>query len=324
MDTLEETVRAFAGTEPWQGDVPKGCFPNFLGVMTELAFVADYAPSNHLLPVNGRANNTAAPCFDDGEIFFEQAAVHKAVAAARNQFTMIELGGGYAARTVDAHAALQRHNPLPCHFVVVEAEPTHFQWAQQHMRTNGIDPEVHWLINALVGIDNRPRVFMLGEGFYGNGIAADEDVKQLVANLQGDISPAQVLQNLLLEGRCGVQQPYSVADGIRHFDFGFVSSMPLRDILQPLECVDLMDVDIQGGEREVLPGAMDAINRKVKRIHLATHGAELHQDMWDLFFEHGWLCETDYAPNSQHQSDWGRFENNDGILDLVNLSLDAT
>jgi hypothetical protein len=97
--------------------------------------------------------------------------------------------------------------------------------------------------------------------------------------------------------------------------------MPLRDILQPLAHVDLMDIDIQGGEGEVLPAAMAVINKKVKRIHLATHGAQLHQEMWDLFFEHEWLCEMDYAPNSEHQSEWGRFENSDGILDLVNMRI---
>ncbi len=324
MDQLEATVRTFANTENWHGDVPDGCFPNFLGVMTELAFVAEYPPSNQLLPVNGQTNETPAPAFKDGEIFFEHAAIHNAVMAARGQFIMVELGGGFAARTVDAHAALQRYNPLPCRYVVVEAEPTHFEWAQRHMRTNGIDPDAHWLINALVGTDNLPKLFMLGEGYYGNAVVGEEEVTQFVKNLQAGNSTDHVLRELLLNARCGVQQPYSVANGTRHFDFGFASCMPLRDILQPLAHVDLMDIDIQGGESDVLPAAMDVINKKVRRIHLATHGAVRHQEMWDLFFEHGWLCDVDYAPNSQHQSEWGSFENSDGILDLVNLHLDAT
>ncbi len=321
MDQLEAMVRTFAETQPWQGEVPRGCFPNFLGVMTEEIFVADYAPSNGVLSNDGLINRTPAPKFDDGEIFFEQAAIHKAVEAAHDKFVMVELGGGYAARTVDAHAALQRHNPMPSRFVVVEAEPTHFRWAERHMRTNGIDPDEHWLINALVAADRAPKAFLLGEGFYGNGTVPDGDVDQLIANLRGDLTPADVLATLLKTGRCGVQQPYQVADGVRHFDFGFVSAMPLRDILMPLDHVDLMDIDIQGGESEVLPAAMDIIDRKVRRVHLATHGAERHSQMWDLFFEHGWLCEADYAPNSTHHSEWGSFENNDGILDLVNLDL---
>ena len=72
---------------------------------------------------------------------------------------MVELGGGYAARTVDAHAALQLHNPMPSRYVVVEAELTHFSWALRHMHANGIDPDDHWMINALVGVDNKPHIF---------------------------------------------------------------------------------------------------------------------------------------------------------------------
>ncbi len=321
MDYLESMVRAFANTKPWQGEVPPDYFPNFLGVMTEQLFIADHAPSNNTLAVDAADNMTPAPGFTDGEIFFEQAAIHEAVKAARGKFIMVELGGGYAARTVDAHAALQQHNPMPGRYVVVEAEPTHFDWALRYMRTNGINPDDHWMINALVGVDNIPQVFLLGEGFYGNGIVAQGDLDQMIANLRGDPSPADVLRTLLLTGRCGIQQGYEIADGTRFFDYGFVFSMPLRDILQPLDHVDLMDIDIQGGEKDVLPAAMDVINRKVRRIHLATHGADLHKQMWNLFFENGWLCETDNAPNSCHEAVWSKFENNDGILDLVNLDL---
>ena len=320
MELLDATVGMFADMEPWQGDVRADCFPSYLGVMTETAFVAEQAPSNQLLPVNNQGS-APPPTFANGEVFYEQAAIHRAVQDAKGQFNMLELGGGFAARTVDAHAALQRDNPLPCRFVVVEAEPTHFEWAKRHMRNNGIDPDAHWLINALVGIDTMPKLFLLGEGFYGNSIASDEIITQFLSNLAKGGMVEAAMGRLLRHGSCGVQQPFDVADGVRNFDFGFVSSIPLVDILQTLEHVDLMDVDIQGGEAEVLPAAMDAINKQVERIHLATHGKELHSHMWDLFFDHGWMCETDLAPNILHRSKWGSFETSDGILDLVNLNL---
>jgi len=76
-----------------------------------------------------------------------------------------------------------------------------------------------------------------------------------------------------------MQQPCNEEGGTREFEFGFISSIPLRDIFRPLDHVCLMDLDIQGGEREVLPVAMDVISQKVKRILLATHSADLHQAM---------------------------------------------
>ena len=60
MDQLETIVRTFADTQPWQGQVPVRCFPNFLGVMTEQAFVSGFAPSNHVLSVNGKKPNPGA------------------------------------------------------------------------------------------------------------------------------------------------------------------------------------------------------------------------------------------------------------------------
>ena len=324
MDFLETTTHMFSEMAPWQGDVRDGYFPNYLGVMTKTAFVADQAPSNQLLPVDNKGTSAPAPNFSDGEVFYEQAAIHRAVQDAKGEFIMVELGGGFAARAVDAHAALQSNNPMPCRLVVVEAEPTHFEWAKQHMHANGIDPDAHWLINALVGNDTLPKLFLLGEGFYGNSIVSDGHIEQLLSNLVKGGMVEAAMGNLLRHGNCGVQQPFDVADGVRIFDFGFVSSIPLIDILQTLDHVDIMDIDIQGGEAEVLPAAMKAINKKVKRIHLATHGMELHKHMWDLFFDHEWMCETDLAPNSQHQSQWGSFETSDGILDLVNINLAAT
>jgi len=31
-----------------------------------------------------------------------------------------------------------------------------------------------------------PKVYLLGEGFYGNGIVAQGDLDQMIANLRGD------------------------------------------------------------------------------------------------------------------------------------------
>ncbi len=122
------------------GEVPDGCLPNFLDVMTQHAFVTGHAPSNSLLAVDVQAKPTPPLDFNDGEIFFEQAAIHNAITAASGQF---------------------------------------------------------------------------------------------VANLQGDITTEQVLLDLLIHGRCGVQQPYTVEGGTREFDFGFVSSTPLREFFNP-------------------------------------------------------------------------------------------
>ncbi len=321
MNELGPLIETFAGLTPWPEPCPSGSVSNFLGVMTDQEFLERHHPSNVERGEPDQAPEMLLPKVPDGEPFFEFAAIYKAVSAARERFVMIELGGGYAARSVDAHRLLQKLNPMPSQLTIVEAEPTHFEWAKRHLRANGIDPLDHWLINTAVSASSDPRLFQLGSGIYYNGIVKEEDIKATVKQLVERKQTPEVLWNLMLGGRCGMQIPYDSAAGRDIFDYKFVSAMPLADILAPLPHVDLIDMDIQGAEDTVIPPAMEMLNRRVKRIHIGTHRADIHAGLWDLFFEHEWDCEFDYAPFGKHDTPWGQFETMDGILHFSNTRL---
>ncbi len=321
MNDLGPLVDEFANLDPWYGECKAGCFPNFLGVMTDLAFVERHHPSNMARPANDGTFTTNVPKVMDGEPFFEFAAIRKAVEAAQDKFVMVELGGGYGARSVDAHKVLQDRNPMPCQLVIVEAEPTHFQWARQHLTANGIDPNDHWLINAAVSIDSQPQLFMRGSGVFFNGIVDPHDIKSLAEQITEQGASDQVLYNLMSAGRCGMSIPYRSAAGDDVFDYAFVSAMALGDILAPLPHVDLMDIDIQGAEDTVIEPAMDLLNKRVRRLHIGTHRADIHSGLWELFFANEWVCEFDYPPFSRNSTPWGDFETSDGILHFHNINL---
>jgi hypothetical protein len=320
MNELGPLVETFAGLEPWRGSTVEGSFANFLGVMTDLQFVELYHPPSAQLD-KGRVTEIRMPDVKDGEAFFEFAAIYKAVQAAQERFVMVELGGGYAARSVDAHRLLQTMNPMPCQLTIVEAEPTHFQWAKEHLTSNGIDPLDHWLINAAVSTDTDPKLFMQGAGLFYNRLLEGKGIDKLINNLNEINGTEQVLRNLLTAGCCGLEVPYTSDAGKNMFDYKLVSAQPLAEILAPLPHVDLMDMDIQGAEDIVILPAMDIINRRVKRLHIGTHGADIHARLWDLFFEHEWITDFDYAGNTRHDTPWGGFETSDGILHLQNPRL---
>jgi hypothetical protein len=130
--------------------------------MTDLEFVERHHPFNTQHEDNGGNVSIRLPTVDDGEPFLEFAAIYKAVRVARERFVMVKLGGGYAAHSVDAQQTLQDLNPMPCQLVIVETEPTHFEWAKRHLAANGIDPLDPWLIKAAASTDSDPRLFMLG------------------------------------------------------------------------------------------------------------------------------------------------------------------
>ncbi|MBM3492199.1 MAG: hypothetical protein FJX68_17515 [Alphaproteobacteria bacterium] len=169
MQDVSKHSDSIARLRPWRGTVAPGCFANFLGAQTALEFVARHPPSNAVIaPPEGGEAMARLPTPRDGELFFEFASLLDAVREAEERFVMLELGGGYAARSVDAALALRRFNPLPAFLLVVEAEPTHFAWAEQHFRANSLDPEQHWLINAAVSSQNQPVPFLIGAGYYFN------------------------------------------------------------------------------------------------------------------------------------------------------------
>ena len=98
MNDLGPLVGTFAKLEPWRGACAEGSFANYLGVMTDLEFIKRHHPSNTSLISEKNGEAIRLPIVSDGEPFFEFAAVHRAVHAARDRFTMVELGGGNICR----------------------------------------------------------------------------------------------------------------------------------------------------------------------------------------------------------------------------------
>jgi hypothetical protein len=97
-----------------------------------------------------------------------------------------------------------------------------------------------------------------------------------------------------------------------------VSTVTLRDVLAPFDRVDYVEMDIQSSEIAVVPPFMDQLKRKVRRIHIGTHGMAVHQDLAARFREHGWRILFDYPPNSRHTTPAGVFTLNDGVLTVLN------
>ncbi len=314
LDRLQD---AFDGVEPWTGMVRGGQIANFLGVLTSLDYFTPVDRRRHAYAGPYRAE-TRPPTISDGDVYFEWLDVFEAVRGATGSFTMIELGAGFAARSVNAHAALQRLNPLPASFVVVEGEPRHFEWARDHFRANGIDPEDHWFVNALVNATGRPELFVLAAGRYCNAILPSEDRQTLFELLKQNDVLDSAAHALLVEGRIDEvirldEDYYDVPFGL-----GFLSGVRLDTILRPLGFVDYMDVDIQFAEISILPDAIEQIEAKVKRLHVGTHSGDIHATLKRMFEERGWAVLFSYEPNATHFVDSGRFQTTDGVLTVLN------
>jgi hypothetical protein len=75
---------------------------------------------------------------------------------------------------------------------------------------------------------------------------------------------------------------------------------------------------MQQSEIVVFPPAMDILKARVRRVHIGTHGGEVHAELTRLLRRDGWSIVFDYAPNSQFDTPLGSFSTNDGVLSAVN------
>ena len=317
---LARLDQVFEGLQAWAGEAPDGYKANFLGVLESEQYMELFANTNDFTGVDSGTEEARLPEVIDGEYFFECYDTLDAIRNARDRFTMVELGGGYAARSVNAATALRVLNPLPALFVVVEPEPTHYEWAKQHFRDNSLNPDEHWFLQGAIVPHSGPALLTLGEGLFSNQVQDIAQINRLVSKILKSRSAEDSLQTLLSTGNLGIalRQNPGTAVKARDFDVGFVNAFQLSDVLAPLGRVDYLDVDIQCMEIEVLPECVDLLERKVRLLHIGTHTPKIHEKLRCLFSERGWYIRFDFSPNAQHETPRGCFSTNDGILSVEN------
>ena len=197
----------FDDIAPFEGEAPAGIDIDFLGTVFDISLQIDPPPGETELsePPPARHLKTRPPQLSDGEYYLEMIDVVEAVRAARGSFTMIELGGGYGPRCGWANSALNRLNPLPRRFVLVEPEPHLLQSARRHFRNNGIEPSEHWLVPVAVTTEGRPTLILTGKARAGLArLYGKELIDGLIRTLTENDALEASLRNLLGYMRVGL------------------------------------------------------------------------------------------------------------------------
>jgi len=321
-NNLTKYAKAFDGIMPWAGTPPAGFTVDFVGTLIDLKFRTIYDVDQDL--VGGKFVRTRLPTLSDGEGWFEAVNWVEAARAARGRFVMITLGACYGAQAVGCYRTLQLLNPMPSKFVAVEGIPENVEWMKQHMRDNGMDPDQQWLVRGAISDTNQPVLFPVG--FPGLGVqncfstndtwARSAYADQLIAQGQA----AEALKNILLDNDTGLTKNL-IAGHNMPSQIKIVSAITLNDILGPFDVVDYLEADIQQSEIVAFPPFMDVLKRKVRRIHIGTHGAEVHRALSQLFEYEGWKALFNYGPNKSYKTPLGSFSTNDGVLTVQNPSL---
>lgn len=237
---------------------------------------------------------------------------------------MITLGASYGAQAAGSVRALLALNPMPYKVVAVEPEPENYQWTRKHLRDNDIDPDGHWLLQLAISDKNDPVLFPIGSPGTGaqNCIATNEAAARKVyaEEIVAAGKAEQTLRKLMLTNGTGITK-YLLPGEIYPAEIKIVSANTLKDLLSPFDRVDYLESDIQQSEIAVFPPFMPLLKRKVKRVHIGTHGQGVHALLAQLFETNGWEIIFNYAPNADYKTGLGTFSVNNGALTIRNPSL---
>jgi hypothetical protein len=339
---LESFRNIFEGVKPWSGYVPKGFIVDFLGALIDIEFNSmwftvpglnpavfnpDFNPENF----GGQHKDTVLPQiadvpFPEAEAWFEAVDWLTSAREARDRYVMISLGANYGAQLVSAYRALQMINPLPYKLVAVEPVPGNLDWIKRHMRNNGINPDQQWIVPLAISDTIAPLFFPIGApGFGANNCYSTNEpaaraqyAREFIS--QGMAATAEALHNLLVYNTTGMKKDLLPGHNVMA-EINLVSSITLNELLGPFDMVDYLESDIQQSEILVFPPFIELLRRKVRRIHIGTHGEDVHTALHNFFAEKGWDVVFSYKPNSKHESALGNFETNDGVLTVRNPDL---
>ncbi len=235
-----------------------GHLRNFLGVLVD----ADMLPVS-LGPRDGQVEAIPIPANWHADIA-EWAAALRAVDLAQDRFTVIELGCGWGCWMNNTGAAARRAGLEP-RLVGIEGDTGHLAFARDTCAANGFDlAQVtlhHGVAAGRSGIALFPRQ-EAGGGEWGLRpilAATDEQCRAAAETASHDALPM----------------------------------IPLAELAAPLARVDLLHVDIQGGEATLVAECLATLDEKVAYLVIGTHSRQIEGALFDTLLRSGWRLEIE-------------------------------
>jgi FkbM family methyltransferase len=298
----------FSNFKPFRGEMPAHTAIDFLGANTRREFIAGLP--THPTPVLAEMAYPGV-----SEEYLEWIDLLESVVAARDSYTMIDLGAGFGRWSVRAAFALKQYNDkIPYRLIAAEAEPEVFKWMRMHFADNGIDASKHCLLHAAASDKGEDVLFYIGgprggpwdrnpDDWYGQFMAKDYDVNGEWED-DGEYSGFKV--RLHKSGWRSIKIP----------------SVTLKGLMTGLNRVDLVDMDIEGQELPVIKSTIEEMDAKVKRVHIGTHGKEIEAELRQILSAHGWRCLRDYSLFTTGETPWGTVAFENGVQSWVNPRLE--
>ena len=195
----------------------------------------------------------------------EWGAALRAVELAKDTFQVIELGCGWGCWLINTGAAA-RQAGLKVEMIGIEGDGDHVKLAHQSMADNG---------------------FREGDYKIVHGIAAGQKGKALfpIVDNAGAKWGSEPILNATAQ---------QVEEAARTGRYAILDKFPISELSRG-KAVDLLHIDIQGGEVDFVASSMDDLKSYVRYIVIGTHSRAIEGKLMDIMLAAGWELEMERA-----------------------------
>jgi len=230
---------------------------NFLGVKISPRFFPDV-----LAAMAGTVGPIPIPANWHADIA-EWAAALRAVDLASERFRVVELGCGWGCWLNNTGVAA-RNRGLSVEMIGVEGDSEHVAYAHEAMSANGFSASEYRIIHGVAAPERGEALFPVVE----NAGASWGSEPELHA------TPAQIKE----------------ASASGHYQQ--LDALPLHEIVGR-EPVDLLHIDIQGGEADLIESSLDSLKKFVRYIVIGTHSRQIEGRIMEALLAEGWRLEME-------------------------------
>lgn len=244
-------------------DTSRATFPghyvNYFGV----AIATKFFP--HILQEGVEGDTVPANWHAD---IAEFGAALRAVELSGESFHAVELGCGWGCWMNIAGAAARRAGKS-VFLAGIEGDPSHICYAQEAMATNGFAPSQYLLHHGIAAAEAGVALFPKQDGN------------------QWGLAP--------VFGATVAEQEKAILSGA----YDVLPMVPLSALVPPGGRIDLLHMDIQGGEADLVEAAIDTLSDSVAYMVIGTHSREIEGRLFDILPKAGWKLEID-RPATYH------------------------
>lgn len=193
----------------------------------------------------------------------EWAAALRAVDLASGHFRAVELGCGWGCWLNNTGVAA-RNKGLAVELIGIEGDSEHVAYAHEAMGANGFSNNEFRIVHGVAAPEKGVALFPVVEDA-GASWGSEPILNATAAQIEEASASGQYQQ---------------------------LGAFPLSEIVKG-EPVDLLHIDIQGGEADFIEAAIGDLNKLVRSIVIGTHSRQIEGRIMNTLLNEGWKLEME-------------------------------